>query len=706
MVAWACAGGGYETSWDPQASTAILSPANDTRTNLVLLLADRDGTMVADPRQMTQGIVPFDFPYSVLVERLAPPEADNAGAGAFQDPRAVYGLSGDEKTAFAYESNSLGLCHSNGSGAEQFAAAVTADAAVPAAEKAKLVAVRRQLAQACDKAAEMRFDSGAVISSSGTAYAHYLQGTRLFYAEDFPAAAAEFTAVGKPASAWLAETAAYMQFRTALAEAMKGSIGEWGEIADPDKRDRAAIDAADVARQHFLAAFPNGRYAASARNFERRIAWLRNDTPALARSYSAMVAAKEQAGSGPDQQLIAEIDRRLLPSRDGAGVSEPMLLAVVDLMRLRPTPDYDKERTCCGSELGQAELESQRPLFRTRPELFGYLLAAEAFYRRHQPRAVLALIPDAAHQKSFGYVEFSRQVLRGLALDAVNDPNARSFWMSLLPGAVQPYQRATVELAILKHDRAAGIAGRLLETGSPILHPLIRQAIIEKDAGQELLRRQAQSGTTNQQREVALYLLLGDELHHGLYRQFLADQAMVGQRSQPTEDNRYRSSFWSVDNYEPNYLTELSPPPLYIFAGGGSGDLAPCPDILTTAKGLEADPSAVRPRLCLAEFIRREGLDGWGDSYAGDQTVLRARNGFAGRPLQRMDIYRAVMDSPAASADDKAFALNRAIRCFQPAGYSSCNVEDIPVSTRKAWFDRLKSEYPGSPWARELKYYW
>ena len=51
-------------------------------------------------------------------------------------------------------------------------------------------------------------------------------------------------------------------------------------------------------------------------------------------------------------------------------------------------------------------------------------------------------------------------------------------------------------------------------------------------------------------------------------------------------------------------------------------------------------------------------------------------------------------------------ALNRAVRCFAPAGSSSCGGNDIPVAQRKAWFERLKRDYPQSPWARDLKVYW
>jgi hypothetical protein len=706
LAAWACTDGGYETGWAPESSSGFLTPGNDTRSNFILLMADRDGTQVADRAGMAKGIVPFDFPYKVMVERLAP-DRDKQDSQSYDATMAEYGLS--DTNAYVYgESSNLGLCHTNRSGAAAFEAALNADAVVPANERAALWAARQALGKACDKAAQTTFAFDSVTSPDGRAFAHYAQGVRLFYAEDLAGAAKEFGVVGRATSEWATETAAYMQFRTALAQAMKGSIGEWGDILEPAKRDRGAIDRADAVRRQYLAAYPSGRYSASARNFERRIAWLRDDKAALGAAYSSMLTRKVSAGALPDLDTVEEIDRRILPSSDGAGVTDPDLLAVADLMRLRPNDNqYDKDRSCCGPWLTQADLNAQKRYFQSAPDLFGYLLAAEAFYHRKQPPEVLSLIPDASHQARFGYTQFSRQMLRGLALEALGDRNARGFWLSLLPGAVQPYQREAVELAIYQHDLKSGVVGRLLETGSPILHPLIRQKIIEDDAGADLLRQQSTVGATAQQREVALYLLLANELHHGRYREFVADQQLVGPRPQPKADECLGCS-WSVADYDPTYRDELSPPPLYIFANGGSDKLQGCPDIRATAGTLAADPSAIRPRLCLAEFIREKGLDGWSEQYdaKAERIVSRSRNGFPGKPLERIEIYKAVIASPSAGADDKAFALNRAIRCYSPAGNSSCGSDQDDEKVRKAWYLELKSKYPDSPWAKDLKLYW
>ena len=662
--ALACADGGNETSWDPQDSGAILSPANDTRSNFILLMADRYGTRVADPAQMAKNIVPIDFSYSVMLDRLSPPAASPEAASAqstkaFEEEQARYGLS-EGNSYFGYDSNNLGLCHTNRDGAEKFESALKADPSVPANEKSALVAAREVLAKACDKAAETRFALDRVVSPNGRAYAGYLEGVRLFYAEELPAAAQQFAAVATAPSSWVAETAAYMQFRTALAQATKSSFGDWGDLADVGKRNHAAIDHADAVRRQYLAAYPNGRYAASARNFERRIAWLRGDRAALGAAYSSLLARKEAAGGEPDLATMTEIDRRILPSSDGAGVTDPALLAITDLMRLRQTPDYDEERTCCGAMISRGELEEQRNDFQSQPRLFNYLLAAEAFYHRKQPREVLTLIPDASHQPRFSYLEFSRQMLRGFALEAVHDPNARGFWLSLLPGSVQPYQRGAVELAIYQHDRAAGTVGRLLETGSPILHPLIRSRIIEKDATPDVLRRTVTAGKTPYERETALYMLLGNELRYGMYNAFLADQLLTKEFPSGRAKPDYSAS-WSTEDYDPDYDNNWPGlPPLAQFAVDAGATKA-CPTLRETATNLSSSSTAVRPLLCLAEFIRANSFDNWDEHYAFNtgKFELNPRPAYGNRPITRATVYQMVMDNSAATADDKAFALNR-----------------------------------------------
>ena len=55
---------------------------------------------------------------------------------------------------------------------------------------------------------------------------------------------------------------------------------------------------------------------------------------------------------------------------------------------------------------------------------------------------------------------------------------------------------------------------------------------------------------------------------------------------------------------------------------------------------------------------------------------------------------------------DRAYALFRAINCYAPSGYNSCDGQDISKDQRKQWFQTLKRSYADTQWAQRLKYYW
>jgi hypothetical protein len=690
VIAYACADGGYETSWDAEQSSAILSPANDTRSNLLLLLADRQGSATADPASMAKGIVPIEFPWQVLRARLSPPPEN-----------------GEDRWSRYYQDEGGGSrCQSNEVGAAAFMAEVRAASSIAPEERQQLIAAREGLRPTCEAPDASPYRPVDFTSPAAKEFAAYLVGADEFYRGEFESARNRFIALNRASNPWLRETALYMLARNELNRAQAISLNEYGDLAPIAQRDRQAIGDAGIGFNAYIQAYPRGRYTASARGLLRRVAWLKGDRQALGAFYSdALGEAAARDGASADVRLIQEIDVKILPDGDDAGVTDPVLLAVVDLMRLRQRGNEESyPDDYRGPTLERAELERQRPIFKSEPALFDYLLAVEAFYGRKQPQEVLALIPDAAHQRSFTYLQFSRQMLRGFALEAVKDRNARNFWLSLFPGANRPYQREAVELALANHDGEAGQAERLFVSDSPVRHSLIRQHLLEDDAGPVLLRQQVRTGISEHERDVSLYLLLAGDLHHGLYADFLKDSAILGSRPQPKADQYYWN--WSVGGYDPTYTEELGSPPLHVFAAGGSDDLSPCPDIRATATSLSANPAVIRPRLCLAEFFRRKGFDGWGEEYDGAKMVSRIRSGFPGKPLHRMQIYRSVIASGAASADDKTFALNRAIRCFAPSGYNSCGGSDIPVEQRKAWFAQLKRDHPQSNWAKDLKYYW
>jgi hypothetical protein len=191
-----------------------------------------------------------------------------------------------------------------------------------------------------------------------------------------------------------------------------------------------------------------------------------------------------------------------------------------------------------------------------------------------------------------------------------------------------------------------------------------------------------------------------------MYNAFLADQLLTKELPPSRAANNYPAS-WSTEDYDPDYGEWPGLPPVEKFAIDAGATKA-CPTLRATVTSLSSNSAAVRPLLCLAEFIRGNGFDHWDEHYAFNtgKFELNPRPAYGTRPITRAAVYQLVMNNPAASADDKAFALNRAIRCYEPSGGNDCGGPDVPLTTRKSWFLRLKRDYPQSRWAKSLKYYW
>jgi hypothetical protein len=497
--------------------------------------------------------------------------------------------------------------------------------------------------------------------------------------------------------------------RTLLNRAIQRAIDEYGSLADVDKRDLAATAAAGTAFDAYLKTYPNGRYVASAEGLLRRVHWLAGDEAALAADYGRQLSSRARfPGAFPAVALVNEIDTKLpLPTNKPAAVRDPVLLAVVDLHRMRTEEDSSAREWCCGPPITKAEIERQRPLFGGNTELYDYVRAAEAYFVRDDPGEVLQIIPDAARQQRFTYLEFSRQMLRGMALDALGDRNARGFWLSLFPAATQPYQREAVELALALHDEHSGRLDLVFAPGSLVRHPVMRELLLEHIAGPDILRRQASRAEVPQQeREVALYMLLSKELRRGFYRDFIEDLKLL------PADARADTYFGGAMSYDVRWSPDPERPPLGKFGPPAKlGDFG-CPALAVTAAQLAADSQAIRPRLCLAEFFRNNDFDGFNAWYGFDEPVKDG--GLAsskplfppGTPYARLEVYKAIIADPRASADDTALALNRAVRCYAPGGNNSCSGTEVELAQRRAWYFRLKREYPQSRWARDLKYYW
>ncbi len=690
-IAYACADSSCAPSWKLAAGSAdcanraLLTPGNDTRVNLLFLMRGKaglgfTGTRYPDPGYNGTGYGHTFLDWHVLNDALFPrPE-------------------GEEDSGTNYSGS---RCISLGSGTSAFLAAMQANTALPAGERSKLSAARELVAQACAASegspAKAAWPSD-IASPAGKAFLSYLQGSEAFYGERWDDARQSFAGLTKASDPWLRETAGYMLGRVELNAAQAKAFDDSGWFSGIKELDKAAADRATAAFSAYLKAWPNGRYADSARGLQRRVLWLKGDTQALAADY-ARALGSVNANSEGALRLVEEIDNKLLFAGERKpAASGPVLLATLDLMKMRDNSwaNSDGTRGGDGPSISAAEIEGQAAAFAGEPELYGYVKASHAFYVAKDYRQVLALIPDDSHRSDYSPVAFSRQVLRGMALSALGDRNEAGFWRDMLAGSKGMWQRPTVELGLALNLERHGQVAQVFAKDSPIQDSMIRKILLVHSAAPAVLRAAAQDGARPRiERDMALFTLLYKQLLRGDYAGFVTNRALV------PADASTDASFW--------YFTEQDSVPLGLFAKGRwSSNDYPCPALVDTARKLAANAGDIGARLCVGEFLRLNNFDGFDTpDHAPPRDEL---GGFAadfpGKSITRDSIYTAIIANRAAAPNDRAYALYRAVNCYAPSGFNGCGGAEVPQAQRKAWFDQLKREYPASPWARKLRFYW
>lgn len=660
------------------AGRAALSPGNDTRINLFLLQRETTRQSMAGLAYPALGYDSWDFgrtfvDWGQIAAAYIPPVPE-----------------GEE----SYDGYSGSRCDSFDLATPGFLAAMAANRKLSAGEREGLAKFREGIGHDCaDGPSNNNPATGSssevfemLSSGPGKDYAAYLGGASAFYAGQWDDARSAFSGLTASSDPWLAETSSYMLARVDLNAAIVRAFDEWGSFEGTKAVDQAAASRAREALGAYLKAYPKGLYAGSATGLLRRAYWLSGDRTALSSEYARLLLAP---GAGPEAtiDLIQEIDNKLL-MQDGA-VNGPLLLAASDLLRMRG----DEYSTL--PALTHAELAAQKPAFAGQEDLYDFLLASHAYYVSGDMKAVLQLIPDAARAKDQSPLSFSRQVLRGQALAAMKDRNEGGFWQELLGGATGLWQRPLAELGLAMNWERSGKLAQVFAAASPVTDPTLRRILIDHSAGPELLRRQAADrAVPADERKAALNALLYKQLSRGFYRGFHGDLAMAKEWPAPVAD---------PDSYVPGY----APAPDQFVSGPVSDGFA-CPELRATAMTLAANPRDAGARLCLGDFWRLNGFDLFGayDAAPEKDELGGFAADFPGVPIARGTFYPAIIADPKAGADNRAYALYRAIRCYAPGGNNSCGGTDYPVEQRRAWFQQLKREYPRSRWASELKFYW
>ena len=664
------------------SNTAAIAPGNDSRVNLNLLIRDARGLRPMPTSRPEPG------PWS---------EFDSTHFGLDDIWQAYWPRKKDEGSRYGAFGGSR--CQSLESGTAAFTSALEAAGGVLTSVQRSLIKGRDALGATCAADAEAgRAGLEFSVPSRGVANAfyRYLVASNAFYAGEWNLARRAYRSLTKSDDPWVRETALYMLGRVDINAAQDGAFGQWGDFLGAAKANTAEAERAGRLFDLYLSAYPDGRYAKSARGLKRRGMWLAGQRKALAQTYAEAMATLDP-DSSDFSRMLDEIDNIVLrDSEMAAELVDPLFVATHDLMRMRRFPGSESDE---GDDLiSTAELAAQAPLFEGRRELFTFLQANHAYYVARDDGRVLELIPDAARQDRYDALAFSRQVLRGQALARRGDRNEAGFWRDLINGAEPVYQRPLAELGLaLNYERNEEL-DKVFAAGSPITDSFIRMTLLRDSAGPEILRATVRDATLPaSERRTALRALLWKDLSRGHYAEFVADHELLQgfAKDAPFDEETYTGERYPLDE----------------FRSGVWSEEYECPAIVKTAATLARNPGDVHAMLCLGDFYRLNGfvMDAGRYEYSPPGAPRELGDGpdaFPGALIPRQALYQQVIADRSAKPADRAYALYRAVRCYAPTGSNDCGGKGVAQSQRKAWFHELKTRYSDSRWARELKYYW
>jgi len=683
-------------SLDVCNNLAFLTPGNDSRVNLRLLLADRKALEIKPNApgedELAEGFGPVPFAVARLdIAQIEGDESEESGKAALGELLDKLGIKRDstDSAGQAFLQGEGSRCRSNrDDSAAQFIGQLQATTTLPDAERQILARSRVQLLDACtwegEKLAALLPTD--IQSPEGLGFLTYLKAASDFYSGHFADAENGFASLADSAQPWLKETALYMIARTRLNDAQQDAFDEYG--TRKDNMDPAPYAKVAQSFDQYLSAYPKGTYAISAKGLLRRVHWLAGESEKLAGDYDwQLTKAEDQQRNASMDALIQEADNKLLMSAPDK-LDSPLLTATHDLMLMRPDGP---------SKMTREQLQGHKAVFAGQPAMFDYLQAVFAFYVEKNPAEALGLLPKNVPD-NLDYFAFSQQTLRGLALEANNDlPAAQALWLRLLPLAKQPLQRDQLELALAMNYERSGQLDKVFAADSPIQSAQVRLILLGKVAGSELLHQQITQGISATEKATAQFVLLYKNLLYGQYAAFAeALKALPAKASEEKlgtslgyvygDGQSLQLFHWNGDKAESNYA---------------------CPSIGETAAALQADGKDPKGLNCLGEFILRNGLDSMPlDQRPAAPQLASSEPGFKGPVFSRLDGYQAVIANSAATRDDKAYALYRAINCYAPSGYNSCGGKDVAQSVRKGWFKQLKSTYAATSWSKSLQYYW
>lgn len=671
----------------------VLSPENDSRDNLLRLLSQEKSFALpvqSLPADLTRSR-DYYFAYHPQWDEITPPAAatvEQRADDTLARQMAELQIAAGEITTDDAEHENRHVSNNTAS-VSQFFAELLADTTLTVEQRQALS--RARLGLLSGATAEQIVSSLATIpaDSSAQQYKTYLIAAARFYEGDYANAQQNFTQLATSDRPWLAETAQYMLMRTALNKSSQNSVGEYGDF-DSAKINRQDASQAQTQTQAYLQRFPQGLYADSARGMLRRINWYLQAWPPLAGLYEQ--AFQQTTDAQQLRKTVIEYDNvfgmQFLEQSAVETFPDAPLISYIELLRALRLNNDNKPT------LTQAQLDANKAVFEKGGKLPLWRdLQLNLWMATGNYAAIVQAVTPAQKLPAHDILAFGEQVLYGEALMGQQQwPAARTFWQQLLKLSQDPEQQQYVQAKLAATLVYSGDVAAIFAPDSAVTNLRFRSQVLKAQATPELLRQQATQGPNNEERTIALHTLLVRDLTENRFTDWLNDRKLASTITPPVISESFAdvnlSTFdWNGDAAQAGYT---------------------CRSLDETVTVLSKKADDAHALNCLGEFFRtsQTHVDLWTDSAGNDvlASAISRKEPFG--QFDRQSYYQQVIASPKAEVEDKSFALYRAIMCYAPSGSNECGGEEVDKSQRKSWYTQLKSQYPGSPWAQKLKYYW
>ena len=673
--------------------TPTFSPGNDSRDNLLRLLSQEKSFALpiqAMPEDITRSR-DFYFAYHPQWDDITSPAAavpEQNADDTLTRQMAELHISADEVIRNNDDLENRHVSNNMGS-ASQFFGALLADTSLTVEQRQALAQARMGLLSG---ATREQIDASLTTlpeDSGAQRYKTYLIAAANFYAGDYVNAEQAFAQLAKSDRPWLAETAQYMLMRTALNKSSQNSVGEYGDF-DITRINHQDAAQAQTQAQAYLQRWPQGQYADSTRGMLRRINWYLQAWPQLAGLYEQ--AFETSANAQQLRETVTEYDNVYGMQFYEQSVIEAFpdapRVSYIELLRALRL-NSDKKPT-----LTQTQLDASKPVFDQSQHMpLWRNLQLNLWMAAGNYAAIVQAVTPAQQLSAHDTLAFSEQVLYGEALmGQKNWTAARDFWQQLLNASKDNEQQQYVQAKLAATLVYSGDSAAIFAPDRAVTNMRFRSQVLKTQATPELLRQQATHGPNNEERTIALHTLLVRDLTENRFADWLNDRKLARAISQPVvgtafDDVNLSVFDWNGDAAQAGYT---------------------CRSLNETVTVLSRKADDAHALNCLGEFFRttQTHVDLWKNSSGNDvlEVAITRQEPFG--QFDRQRYYQQVIASPTAEVEDKSFALYRAIMCYSPSGYNECGGEEVDKSQRKDWFTQLKTQYPGSPWAQKLKYYW